>query len=102
MDPKQKKQVRFSTLYFLIALVGMWLFQALIFRPLLIQQQEVPYSQFRQDIADGKVDTVTLGGERILFTQVGGGEEDEQEVYNVVPIEDPDLVDQLVIGRRRV
>jgi cell division protease FtsH len=98
VDQKQKKQVRFSTLYFVIALVGMWLFQALIFRPLLIEQQEVPYSQFRQEIADGEVDSVTLGGERILYTKVGGGEEDEQEVFNVVPIEDPELVDQLVLA----
>ena len=97
MDPKQKKQVRFSTLYFLIALVGMWLFQALIFRPYLVQQQEVPYSQFRQEVADGEVDTVTLGGERILYTKVGeAAVEGEEEVFNVVPIEDPELIDQLV------
>lgn len=69
MDKRQRKQVRFSVTYILFGLLATWLFQSLIFRPLVIQQTEVPYSQFRQDVERGKVETVTLGGERILFTQ---------------------------------
>jgi cell division protease FtsH len=94
MHPRQRKQVGFSALYFIIALIGMWLFQALVFRPYLVQQAEVPYSQFRQEIAAGQVESVTLGGERILYTTLG--EDGEEETHNVVPIEDPELVDQLV------
>jgi cell division protease FtsH len=94
MHPRQRKQVGFSALYFIIALIGMWLFQSLIFRPYLVQQAEVPYSQFRQEIAAGQVESVTLGGERILYTTLG--EDGEEEAHNVVPIEDPDLVDQLI------
>ncbi len=94
MHPRQRKQVGFSALYFIIALIGMWVFQSLIFRPYLVQQAEVPYSQFRQEIAAGEVESVTLGGERILYTTLN--ENGEEEDHNVVPIEDPDLVDQLI------
>ena len=38
MDKRQKKQVRFSAVYMIVGLLAMWLFQSLIFRPLVIQQ----------------------------------------------------------------
>lgn len=94
MDQRQKKQVGFSALYFVIALAGMWLFQELVFNPYLVQQAEVPYSDFRKAITAGEVTSVTLGGERILYTTAGSG--DEEESHNVVPIDDPDLIDQLI------
>ena len=78
----------------IIGLLVVWLFQSLIFRPLVIQQSEVPYSQFRQEVEQGAVDTVTLGGDRIIYTTQS--EDGEEEVYNTVPIEDPDLVPSLV------
>ena len=58
MDKRQKKQMGFSVTYLLIGLVALWLFQTLIVRPLIMQQIEVPYSQFRQDIEQGKVETL--------------------------------------------
>ena len=65
---KRRRQLRFSLAYFVVALLGMWLFQVLIFQPLIIQAQEVPYSEFRQDVAKGYVKEVTLGEDRIFFT----------------------------------
>ena len=94
MENRQRKQVRFSVTYMIIGLLVVWLFQSLIFRPLVIQQSEVPYSQFRQEVEQGAVDTVTLGGDRIIYTTQS--EDGEEEVYNTVPIEDPDLVPSLV------
>ena len=94
MDKRQRKQVRFSVVYMVIGLVAMWLFQTLIFRPMVIQQTEVPYSQFRQDIADGKVETVTLGGERVLYT--AQSEDGDKRTYNTVPLQDRELVASLV------
>ncbi|MCC6455976.1 MAG: ATP-dependent zinc metalloprotease FtsH [Caldilineaceae bacterium] len=42
--------------------------QVFFIQPYLINQSEVPYSQFRQDLADGKIDTVTFSGDRIIYT----------------------------------
>ena len=85
--------MRFSALYLLIAVLGMWLFQALIFQPYLVRQAEVPYSQFRQEVDEKKVDTVTLGIDRILYTLK---EDPDESTFNVVPVEDPDLIAALV------
>ena len=68
MDDKQRKQVGFSIGYFLLALLGVWLIQMFFIQPYLINRTEVPYSQFRQDLAEGRIDTVTFGGERIIYT----------------------------------
>ncbi|RIK43894.1 MAG: cell division protein FtsH [Chloroflexi bacterium] len=54
--------------YFLLALLGIWLIQIFFIQPFLINQAEVPYSQFRQDLAEGKIDTVTFSGDRIFYT----------------------------------
>ncbi|HET89810.1 MAG TPA: ATP-dependent metallopeptidase FtsH/Yme1/Tma family protein [Chloroflexi bacterium] len=97
MDNKQRKQTQFSLIYFLIALVGMWLFQELIFRPYIIRQTEVPYSQFRQDLIADNIAEVTLGGERIIYTCCAAAGEDRLgRTYNVVAVEDPNLIQDLV------
>ncbi len=97
MDKKQRQQAQFSAIYFLVALLGIWLFQELIFRPYIIQQTEVPYSQFRQDLAEGKINEVTLGSERIIYTYKPEADEDHwSRVYNVVAVEDPDLIPDLL------
>jgi cell division protease FtsH len=75
----------------------MWLFQELIFRPFVIRQTEVPYSQFRQDLSAGNIAEVTLGGERIIYTCCeAAGEDRIGKTYNVVPVEDPNLIQDLV------
>ncbi len=53
MDKKRRRQVQFSVLYVLVAVVGVWLSQQLIFRPLVIRWTEVPYSQFLNELEDG-------------------------------------------------
>src|SRR5690606_28923040 len=94
----------------------------------LINRSEVPYSQFRQDLAEGQIDTVTFSGDRIIYTccvedeAAADAEEDTAaaeptpagglfpwlgeaapsdpsqvpRVYNVVAVEDPQLVDDLI------
>ena len=66
-EDKQRKQTRFSLVYFLIMLGAIWIFQNLIFPPLVTNSEEVPYSEFRQDLAQGKVAEVTLTTDRIYF-----------------------------------
>jgi len=105
VDKKQRKQIRFSAVYIVVALLGMWLFQALVFQPLLLQAQEMPYSQFRQDVAAGYIDEVTIGEERIFFTLYDADDPDAPEdlpldragmTFNTIAITDDTLVQDLI------
>ena len=97
MDNRRKKQLQFSFGYIVVALLAMWLFQSLIFMPMVRRLQEVPYSQFREELAKKNVDTVTLLPDRIYYTCCTPPEGDRPgQVYNVVRIEDPGLIDALI------
>lgn len=90
MDDKQRKQVGFSVGYFLLALLGIWLIQIFFIQPFLINRLEVPYSQFRQDLADGKVETVNFSGDRIIYTCCSETEAAAEEVTpEATPTEEP-------------
>jgi len=79
------------------AIVGVWLFQLLIFRPLITQWTEVPYSQFLKELSAGNVKEVTLDNDRIFYPcrQAPKGDNPGQ-LYNVVSVDDTDLVERLV------
>jgi len=96
MDKGKRKRIQFSAVYLIIVILGILLFQQLIFRPLVVRWTEVPYSRFLEDLETGNIEEVTVGAERIFYTccQVPEGESPDQ-VYNVVPIEDPDLIERL-------
>ena len=96
MDKGKRKRIQFSAVYLIIVILGILLFQQLIFRPLVVRWTEVPYSRFLEDLETGSIEEVTVGAERIFYTccQVPEGESPGQ-VYNVVPIEDPDLIERL-------
>ena len=97
MDKGRRRQIGFSVIYVLVALLGIWLFQQLIFRPLVIRWTEVPYSQFLAQLQEGNIDEVTLGADRIFYTCCEPPEGDKPgQVYNVVPVEDRDLIERLV------
>lgn len=97
MKDTDRRRYGFSIGYLLVALLGAWLFQSLIFRPFIQQQQEVPYSQFRDELGAGNVQEVILESERIYYTCCTPAEDASPgQVYNVVRIEDPDLVPDLV------
>ena len=67
MDKRQKKQMRFSSAYLLIALLVAWLFQSLIFQPLATRWSEVSYSQFVEELGTGVIATVQLTEDRIVY-----------------------------------
>ena len=97
MDNKQRKRIGFSLVYVLIAMLAIWLFQALIFRPVVLRRTEVTYDKFLEELRAGDIDTVTVGGERIIYTCCkSAGAAEPKDVYNVVAVEDPDLIDRLV------
>ena len=96
MDKGQRRQIGFSLVYVLIAVVVIWLFQELVYRPLVIQWTNVPYSEFISQLGAGNVQQVTLGSDRIFYTlktPPKGGQ--AGETYNTVSINDPDLVKRL-------
>ena len=97
VDKRQKKQMQFSFVYLLIAVVIAWLFQNLIFRPMIVRWSEVPYSQFLAQLEAGEIAEVTIQEDRLLYTCCAEAEEgaDPERVNNVVRVDDPDLIDRL-------
>jgi cell division protease FtsH len=97
MDKERRRQVQFSVVYLLVAVLGIWLFQSLVFRPLVIRWTEVPYSKFLEQLDAGMIDTVTLGPDRIFYSCCKVPEGDVPgQTYNVVRLEDPDLIERLI------
>jgi len=69
-DDKQKlqmlqKQLRSWISFWVVSLIGVWLFQQFILTPLLIHETQIPYSEFKSKIATGEIVETTLGQERI-------------------------------------
>jgi len=96
MDKKQRKRIQFSFAYLVVALFLIWLFQMLVFEPLIIRWTQVPYSRFLEQLEKGQVTTVTLSGDRILYTCCAIEGEPPGQVYNVVAVDDPDLIQRLI------
>jgi cell division protease FtsH len=103
--PPQHKQIRFSILYFIIALIGIWLFQILVYQPLLIREQEVSYNTFRAELAQGYIKEVTIGSSRIYFTIYATSDtaapkdlptDIAGKSYNAVAVKDDQLVPDLL------
>jgi len=96
VDPKRKqKQMKFSMGYMLIALLVVWLFNDLIFRPLFISETEVTYSDFLRDLEAGKVEHVSIGGDRILFN-LRNESTGKTGLRNAVRVDDPQIVERLL------
>ncbi len=94
MNDRQRKQLKFSLAYLLGMLLLTWLFQELIFRPIIIRQTEVPYSTFMEQLQEGKVQEVWIGDDRIVYTCCQE-KEGRPQILNVVRVEDPDLIQRL-------
>ncbi len=96
MDKRQKKQMQFSVIYLLIALIMAWVFQSLIYRPMVIRWSEVPYSEFLAKLEAGEVAEVQVTQDRLLYELLPEMEGGQGRVYNVVRVDDPDLIERLV------
>ena len=98
MDNQLKLKTKFSFVYIFIALLALLLIQEFVIAPLVAGEEEVPYSKFRQDLAQGLIAEVTVEPERIVYT-LTEAESDTDTTgarRKVVPIEDRDLVRDLV------
>ena len=98
MDNQLKLKTKFSFVYIFIALLALLLIQEFVIAPLVAGEEEVPYSKFRQDLAQGLIAEVTVEPERIVYTltEAEGDTDTTGARRKVVPIEDRDLVRDLV------
>jgi len=98
MDSQQKLKARFSLIYAIGAVLAIFLLQEYVIGPKLANEEEVPYSQFREDLAAGAIAEVTVEPERILYTIADADDQtgDEAPKRKAVRIEDEDLVEELV------
>ncbi len=94
MDNKQKKKVGFSVGYFGLMMLLAWAFQIMIYQPMVLRMQEVPYSEFLRKLESGEIEQVTLSDTRLLYTCCGD-DDNVPRRHNVVRVEDPDLIDRL-------
>ena len=98
MDSDQKLKARFSLIYVVGAVLAVLLLQEYVIGPMKAGEEEVPYSQFRQDLATGAIAEVTVEPERVVYTMSESGEGTDATVATrkAVRIEDDDLVEELV------
>ncbi len=92
-DPQKKlpPKAHFSIWYFLIAFLLFTLLQQYYLSP---KVETIPYSKFKQYLAEGQISKVTIGPESISGTLKGKGGKGEQE-FMTVRVEDPNLVKEL-------
>ncbi len=94
----RSQATRFGLSYLVVGLIGMWLFQQFILIPLMTQQLDIPYSEFKAKIRSGEIEEVTLGQDLIVGTmKKSGSASDEVVPFNTVPVPDgdPTLIQEL-------
>ena len=98
MDDTHRAKAQFSFVYAMVVLLALLFVQEYLVGGFGAKEQEVPYSRFRQDLAQGQVEKVTVEPERIVYAVAGpkDGAEEAGERFKAVRIEDRDLVRDLV------
>ena len=97
MDSNKNLKAKASVVYLFVAFFAFAALQELVIGPMMAPEEEVPYSQFRKDLAADDIGKVTIEPERILYDLKGTeGSEEAIETRKVVRIEDEDLVEELV------
>jgi cell division protease FtsH len=60
-----RRQLNYSISYFITSLIVLWLFQVFVLAP-LTRSTEIPYSEFKKNVADGRIAKVTIGPATIV------------------------------------
>ncbi|MHC1725140.1 MAG: ATP-dependent zinc metalloprotease FtsH [Syntrophobacteraceae bacterium] len=89
-DPSQRR-MHFSIWYFVAALLLIMWFQTYVGEQ---QTNRLSYSEFKQLIQDGKIDSVTISQDRVAGTLKDARDPNSKSV-SAVRVEDPDLVRDL-------
>jgi len=97
MDPEERRKQKlppkanFSIWYFLIVFLTLIMIQNYFLAP---RVETIPYSKFKQLVAEGQVTNVTIGPESITGTMKGKEGKPDQE-FITVRVDDPTLVKEL-------
>jgi cell division protease FtsH len=84
-------KAHFSIWYFLIVFLLFTLVQQYFLSP---KVETIPYSKFKQYLAEGQVSSLTIGPENITG-KIKGKEEKKDQKFTAVRVEDPNLVKEL-------
>lgn len=87
------KKVSFSIWYVLLAVMAVVLVHDFI--AALNQVEEVPYSQFKSWVAEGRVAEVSVSSQRLTGRLKAEGESKAGQLFATIRVEDPDLVREL-------
>jgi cell division protease FtsH len=94
-DPKKKDglppKAHFSIWYFLIMMLLIMYLQQYFFSP---KVETIPYSQFKQELAQGNVDKLTVGPENITGT-LKAKDKTPGKAFTTIRVDDPGLVKDL-------
>ena len=95
-DPQKRKEglppkTHFSIWYFLIVMLLITYLQQYFFAA---KVETIPYGQFKQSLAQGSVDKLTIGPENITGTLKGKDQKASQQ-FTTVRVDDPGLVNDL-------
>jgi len=97
-DEQQSRQLRYGFTYLITSLVLLWLFQVFVLAP-MTRRSEIPYSEFKQKLADGQIVDVTLGQQGIVGQmknpQSGGSPPTQPFTTIAAPSGDPKLIEDL-------
>jgi cell division protease FtsH len=95
---RTRRQLRFAITYVASSLIFLWLFQLFVLAP-LTRSTEIPYNEFKKQLAAGHVDSVTIGRGGItgLIKNVQPGKAPAVVPFNTIPAPDgdPKLIEEL-------
>lgn len=81
MEPKHKRQLKFSGWYFVLAFAVLWLLQSALLQQ--IEPKEVPYSEFLQMLDTGQFAKVELRTNEIVAELATKGDDNQKKKYIV-------------------
>jgi cell division protease FtsH len=95
-DPQKKKgalppKAHFSIWYFLIIFLLISVIQNYFLTP---RVENIPYSKFKQSLAEGQVNNLVIGPDKINGKLKGKGDKGEQD-FVTIRVEDPNLIKEL-------
>ncbi|MEJ2102837.1 MAG: ATP-dependent metallopeptidase FtsH/Yme1/Tma family protein [Desulfobacterales bacterium] len=96
---QRHRRWRFSIGYVVTSLIALWLFQEFILTPLMHRAAEIPYSEFKQKLAGGKIIKAVIRSDDIVgeMKNPKSGASPSNVPFNTVfvPASDPNLVEEL-------
>ncbi len=95
---RSRRQLRFGITYVFSSLIFLWLFQLFVLAP-LTRSTELPYNEFKKQLAAGHVDSLTIGAGGITgqMKNLQPGNAPAVVPFNTIPAPDgdPKLIEQL-------